>query len=293
MPVAALSGRRQLVTGGRYAARMLAVGSFVALGDSFTEGVGDYYQDGASCRGWADRLAELIAARQAAANEPTLRYANLAIRGKLLGQVIEEQVPAALALRPGLVSVAAGGNDLLRPKANPDDLAASFEQLVAGLRGAGCQVLMFTGFDPGSFPLIRLIRGKAAAYNAQLRLIAERYECLLADLWAMRVLADSRMWCEDRLHLAAEGHRRVALRAAEVLGAPVDEDWRAPMPATAAAAPDPRAPVRQVRSPQWLAARRQDARWVRKYASPWLYRRLRGISSGDGMTAKRPDLAAP
>ena len=277
---------------------MLAVSSFVAVGDSFTEGLGDCYQDGVSCRGWADRLAELIAARQAAArqaatNEPTLRYANLAIRGKLLGQVIEEQVPAALALRPGLVSVAAG-NDLLRPKANPDDLAASFEQLVAELRGAGCQVLMFTGFDPGAFPLIRLIRGKAAAYNAQLRLIAERHECLLADLWAMRVLADRRMWCEDRLHLAAEGHRRVALRAAEVLGAPVDEDWRAPMPATAAAAPEPRARARarQVRSPQWLAARRQDARWVRKYASPWLYRRLRGISSGDGMTAKRPDLAA-
>ncbi len=260
---------------------MLAVSSFVALGDSFTEGVGDYYQDGVSCRGWADRLARLIAARQAAANEPALRYANLAIRGKLLGQVIEEQLPAALELRPGLVSVAAGGNDLLRPRADPDELAAQFEQLVAGLRGAGCQVLMFTGFDPGGFPLIRLIRGKAAAYNAQLRLIAERRECLLADLWAMRVLADRAMWCQDRLHLAAEGHRRVALRAAEVLGVPVDEDWRAPQPAAAAA------------TPQWLSARRQDARWVATYASPWLYRRLRGISSGDGMTAKRPDLAAP
>jgi lysophospholipase L1-like esterase len=259
---------------------MLAVSSFVALGDSFTEGVGDYYQDGASCRGWADRLAGLIAARQDTANEPALRYANLAIRGKLLGQVIDEQVPAALALRPDLVSVAAGGNDLLRPKAQPDELAAQFERFVVELRGAGCQVLLFTGFDPAGFPLIRLIRGKVAAYNAQLRLIAKRHDCLLADLWAMRVLADPAMWCEDRLHLAAEGHRRVALRAAEVLGMQVDEDWRAPRPAAA------------VNSPQWLAARRQDARWLRKYASPWLYRRLRGISSGDGMTAKRPDLVA-
>jgi lysophospholipase L1-like esterase len=146
---------------------MLDVNSFVALGDSFTEGVGDYYEDGLSCRGWADRFAEDLAAQRA----PGLRYANLAIRGKLLDQVIEEQVPAALALAPDLVSVAAGGNDLLRPRADPDQLAAMFEEMVVALRMAGSQVLVFTGFDPGGFPLIRLIRGKVAAYNAQLRLL--------------------------------------------------------------------------------------------------------------------------
>jgi lysophospholipase L1-like esterase len=270
---------------------MLAVSSFVALGDSFTEGVGDYYQDGARCRGWADRLAEHIAAGQVAAGGPSLRYANLAIRGTLLGQVIDEQVPAALALQPELVSVAAGGNDLLRPRSDPDQLAASFDEVVAALRGAGSQVVVFTGFDPGGFPLIRLIRGKAAAYNAQLRLIADRHGCLLADLWSMRVLADRRMWCEDRLHLAADGHRLVALRVAEVLGVPVDEDWRTQTAATEPAPHDGGA-ARLASAPHWLAARRQDARWVRKYASPWLYRRLRGISSGDGMAPKRPDLAA-
>jgi lysophospholipase L1-like esterase len=252
---------------------VLPVGSFIALGDSFTEGVGDPYPDG-TCRGWADRFAA-----QLATASPGVRYANFAIRGKVLRQVVDEQVPAAVALAPDLVSIAAGGNDLLRPKSDPDALAATFEHAVEALRQAGSQVMLFTGFDPGGFPVIRLIRGKAAAFNAQLRLIARKHGCLHVDLWSMRVLRDPREWCEDRLHLAADGHRRVALHAAEVAAIPLTADWREPLP------PDPAGP------PHWLAARQQDAYWARTYAVPWLQRRLRGTSSGDGMGPKRPDLA--
>ena len=251
---------------------LVAPGSFVALGDSFTEGVGDLYPDG-TCRGWADRFATHLAAVS-----PGLRYANLAIRGKVLRQVVEDQVPVALDLAPDLVSIAAGGNDLLRPKADPDALAATFGQAVASLRAVGAQVMLFTGFDPGGFPLIRMIRGKTAAYNAQLREIARRHDCLHVDLWSLRVLADPREWCADRLHLAPDGHRRVALRACEVAGVPVSEDWREPLPADADGAPG------------WLIARNRDLHWARTYALPWMQRRLRGVSSGDGMTPKRPDL---
>ncbi len=250
---------------------MLSVGSFVALGDSFTEGVGDPYPDG-SWQGWADRFA-----RRLAAESPSLRYANLAIRGKLVRQVVSEQLPAALDLAPDLVSIAAGGNDLLRPKADPDALAAMFEQAVAALRAAGSQVLLFTGFDPGGFPLIRLVRAKVAAYNDELRAIARRHDCLEVDLWTMSVLADRREWCSDRLHLAPDGHRRVALRACEVVGLPVTDNWREPLAA-------------RPHEPGWLAARRDDLRWAKTYAAPWLQRRLRGVSSGDGMPPKRPDL---
>jgi lysophospholipase L1-like esterase len=250
---------------------MPSVRSFVALGDSFTEGVGDLYPDG-TCQGWADRFA-----RQLGAVSPGLRYANLAIRGKLVGQVVGEQLAPALALGPDLASIAAGGNDLLRPKADPDALAATFEQAVAALRAAGSQVLLFTGFDPGGFPLIRLIRDKAAAYNDRLRAVAVRHDCLHVDLWSMTVLADRREWSPDRLHLAPDGHRRVALHACEVAGVPVTEDWREPLGPPAART-------------GWLAARAEDLHWARAYAAPWLRRRLSGVSSGDGMTAKRPDL---
>jgi lysophospholipase L1-like esterase len=252
--------------------------TFVALGDSFTEGVGDPWPDG-SWRGWADRAAERMAAEW-----PDLRYANLAIRGKVVHQVIEDQIPVAEAMQPDLASLAAGGNDLLRPGTEPDDLAQLFNGAVERLAAAAGRVLLFTGFDPGVFPLIRMIRGKVAAYNAHIRIIAARHDCLLADLWSMRVLADSRMWSPDRLHLSAEGHRRVALRACEVLGVPVDEDWREPL----AVVRGPASGYRTV--PAWAGARWQDARWARAYAAPWARRRLRGVSSGDGQAPKRPQL---
>src|SRR5580693_4746299 len=141
--------------------------SFVAMGDSFTEGLNDAAAGG-GFRGWADRLAGLLAVEY-----PGLRYANLAIRGKLLRQIVAEQVPAAAALSPGLVSIAGGGNDLLRPGADPDTLAELLDAAVARLQGSGARVLMFSGFDPVGVPVIRLLRGRIAAYNMHLRAIAD------------------------------------------------------------------------------------------------------------------------
>jgi lysophospholipase L1-like esterase len=250
------------------------IGSFVAIGDSFTEGLDDPYPDGppGRFRGWADRLAELLAE-----GNPGFRYANLAVRGKLLREVVAGQLPRAAELRPDLVSIAAGGNDILRPASDPDTLAELFDRAVARLRSAGHGVLMFTGFDPLQFPVIRLLRGKIATYNMHLRAIADSRDCQLVDLWSMRPLRDPRAWGTDRLHLSPDGHRRVALRACEVLGVPAAEDWRQPWPPAVA--------------PGWLTGRRQDLSWARHYAAPWAGRRLRRVSSGDGMPPKRPDLA--
>ena len=220
------------------------IGTFVAIGDSFTEGLhdpgypgpvrpdtpdpsdrpdgrdGSAGSDGSDgpYRGWADRVAEALAQRQ-----PGFRYANLAIRGKRLGEVVAEQLPRALELAPDLVSLAAGGNDILRGD-DVDELAAVFEPAVATLQTAGCRVVIFTGFDPKMFPVIRLLRGRIAEYNMHLRGIADARGCDLVDLWSMRTLKDARAWSPDRLHLTADGHRRVALRTCEVLGVPVTQD---------------------------------------------------------------------
>ena len=248
----------------------------MAIGDSFTEGLHDP-DPGGGFRGWADLVAGAMSAQR-----PGFRYANLAIRGKLLGQVVAEQVPRAVELAPDLVSLAAGGNDILRGD-DVDELAATFEPAVAKLQAAGCRVLIFTGFDPRMFPVIRLLRGRIAAYNMHLRGIADSCGCDLVDLWSMRALKDIRAWSPDRLHLTTEGHRQVARRACEVLGIPAEADWRVPLPLA-------RHPSDLPGRSQWLAARRQDARWAREYAGPWLRRRLVGTSSGDGVPPKRPDL---
>ena len=253
------------------------IGTFIALGDSFTEGLDDPRADQPGYLGWADRFAQMLATQQ-----PGLRYANLALRGKRLAQVADEQVPQAVAMAPDLVSLAAGGNDLLGLRSDPDALAQTFDDLVGTLVTAGSRVLIFTGYDP-RYPVLRLIRGKVAVYNAHLRAIAAQHGCDLVDLWAMAVLRDPRALSADRLHLTPAAHHRVALRTCEVIGAAVGEDWREPWPAPEGAI----APGRSA----WLAARRTDLRWAQAHAAPWVARRLRGVSSGDGLAPKRPELA--
>ncbi|WP_338601109.1 SGNH/GDSL hydrolase family protein [Saccharopolyspora sp. SCSIO 74807] len=244
--------------------------SYVALGDSFTEGIADP-SPGGGYRGWADRLAETLAA-----TDPQLRYANLAVRGKLLKQITEDQVPSALGLRPALFSLVGGGNDIIRPGSDPDALAAMFDDAVRELRGTGADVLIGTGFDTLSTPVLRRVRGKVGTYNAHLRAIADRHDCFVVDLWSMRVLQDPRAWSEDRLHLSPEGHRRVSLRACEALGVEVTQDWRAPWP--------------ELPEQPWRVQRAQDIQWAREHLAPWIVRRLRGQSSGDGRGPKRPQL---
>jgi hypothetical protein len=118
-----------------------------------------------------------------------------------------------------------------------------------------------------------------------LRGIADVRDCYLVDLWSMRFLRSPRAWSQDRLHLTAQSHQRVALRACEVLGVPATEDWRAPL-----AADPPQTALDAVTRAAWLAARREDARWAKEYLAPWIRRRLHGTSSGDGLSAKRPAL---
>jgi lysophospholipase L1-like esterase len=247
---------------------------YVALGDSFTEGLSD--PDPArpgEFRGWADRLAEHLAA---GADGADVEYANLAIRGRLVRQVVDEQVPIALAAQPDLVSLVAGGNDLMRPGADPDELAATIESAVVRIRAAGADVLLATGVDTRQTPILRRIRGKIAIFNANLWSVAARSGAVVLDQWGAGWVQDWRMWDTDRIHLTAEGHRRMALAAAAALGLPGadGEDWRLPLPPQ-----DPRT-VR--------AAVAEEAAWVRGFVAPWIGRRLRGRSSGDGRAAKRP-----
>ncbi|MFE4330984.1 SGNH/GDSL hydrolase family protein [Streptomyces sp. NPDC056831] len=260
------------------------IGSYAAIGDSFTEGVGDPGPDGTFV-GWADRFAVLLADQLPDPDAGTstegsthgnFRYANLAVRGRLLDQIVEEQVPRAKELAPDLVSFCAGGNDIIRPGTDPDDVAERFERAVAELTESVGTVLVTTGFDTRGVPVLRHLRGKIATYTAHVRSIADRYDCPVLDLWSLRSVQDRRAWDGDRLHLSPEGHTRVALRAAQVLGIDVPAD------------PDQEWPPQAQRGT--LEVRRDDIHWAREYLVPWIGRRLRGESSGDHVEAKRPDL---
>lgn len=245
--------------------------SFVAIGDSFTEGLDDWRVDG-SPRGWADRVAEQIGG-----GRPDFRYANLAVRGKLLDQIVADQIPVAERLAPDLVAFCAGGNDLIRLACDTDDLARRFDDALARLSATGAEVFVFTGFDLGRMhPVIRRLRGRVACFNTYTRVAAERHGSQVVDLWGMAPLADPRAWGPDRLHLRPDAHRRVALRVLETLGEPVTEDWRVPLPDDG--------PV------SWRDRQLEDLRWFREFVMPFVRRRLQGRCTGDGFAAKRPDL---
>jgi lysophospholipase L1-like esterase len=246
--------------------------SYVAIGDSFTEGLNDGLPDG-SFRGWADRLAEILAGGRSG-----FTYANLALRGKMLAEIIDEQVPIALETKPDLVTLCAGGNDIIVPGANVDAVAERFEDAVATLRAAGIPVVIFNGPDTKQLSVMHVLRGKVGIYNAHLWAIADRHGARMVDLWAMGALHDRRAWSDDRLHFTPEAHRRIALRTASVLGVPIDGDWREPWPE---------------RSEQstWITSRRSDLEWTKTHLLPWIRRHLKGESMGDGLTPKRPELA--
>lgn len=244
---------------------------YVALGDSFTEGIGDP-EPGipGGHRGWADRVAEELAVRTSG-----FSYANLAVRGRLLQGIWDEQVAPALALAPDLVTVSAGGNDMLRPGSDPDEVAARLDRMIGELSAPGTSVVVFTGPDVGRTPVMRVIRGKVAIFNEHVRALAARHDAMVADLWALRDLSLPEMWAPDRLHFSPLGHHTIARMVLRSLG--VEHGLTEPLP--------PPLPPRS-----WRRARADDLVWAKDYFVPWIGRRLTGRSSGDGVQPKRPEL---
>ncbi|WP_394554397.1 SGNH/GDSL hydrolase family protein [Agromyces sp. MMS24-JH15] len=244
--------------------------SYVAIGDSFTEGVGDDMPDGTQ-RGWADFVALGLAR---AAREP-IGYANLAIRGRKLGPIVEEQLEAAITLRPEVISFNGGGNDMLRPSMPEERVAAMFRGAVHRIRDEGIHVLMLSGANPTEhLPLGRVFDARGARLTEQLRDLATLDGVTFVDNFSDLGLRDIRYWSPDRLHLNALGHARVASNVLTALGVPVPPEWG--VDEVAAAPPGPRS--------------RNTAAYYREFVLPWIGRRLTGKSSGDGRTAKRATL---
>jgi lysophospholipase L1-like esterase len=249
---------------------------YVAIGDSSTEGLEDPDPSGnGRHRGWADRLAEHIARSQ---KEPLL-YANLAIRGRKTREVLEEQLPIALAMKPDLASAFVGTNDAIQPKFDAERVGADLREMWGALRATGATVFSLTLPDLSSkIPLGKPLSGRIAELNRVTREAAKATGVILVDLADHPIATDPRIWHSDRLHANAIGHERVAAAIAHELRIPgVPHNWDAPLPSSA-----PSTVKDRVKS---------EALWARDYLLPWMGRRLSGRSSGDGLTPKRPWLA--
>jgi lysophospholipase L1-like esterase len=242
---------------------------FVALGDSFTEGVGDRNSKLPNgVRGWADRVAEKLAKA-----EPGWHYANLAIRSKRLRHIVDEQLEQALAMEPTLITLYAGGNDILDFGTDMDQLLAQYEELVARLAATGATLVLFTGFDVKVSAMLEPLKKRNTLYNRRVRELAATYGAVLVDYWCFEAFHDRRMWDTDRLHMSKAGHKYLASQVLDHLGVPHKislKEWEPPA---------------RVTLRDW--ARRQR-RWVNDWVLPLFGRKLRGITLGDNLSPRWP-----
>jgi lysophospholipase L1-like esterase len=246
----------------------------IICGDSFSEGMSDQVING-KYRGWADRVADVMAQAN-----PNFTYVNLAVRGKLVAQVIADQVPQAEKFITGkntLVTFHAGANDALRPNYNPELVLPLYTDAVRKLAATGVTLMLFTVLERTGNA------GKAAdlwavrfhAFNENVRAVAQEVGAIVADANEESFFNDRRFLAFDRLHLNPMGHDRVAQAVLEKLELPSNPNWRKPLPPT--------------RKTPWVRSKVNNVAWFLTFALPWLWRRARGKSSGDGRIAKYPE----
>lgn len=241
---------------------------YVAIGDSFSEGVGDERPNGTP-RGWTDRLAEALAVAQP---EPVY-YANFAIRGRLLEPIIAEQLDVALALDPlpTHLTLNGGGNDMMRPKHNMGHLVDLTRHVIERCRAAGVTPVILSGADPSSrLPLGPLLHRRAGMLTDAVAELTAETGTTFVDVFHDQTIRADRFWSGDRLHLNGAGHARVASLVLQAFGLPSPGDEEPGM------TPGSRSPL-------------GEARYYREHVLPWVGRRLTGRSSGDGRQAKFAD----
>jgi lysophospholipase L1-like esterase len=205
-------------------------------------------------------------------------YANLAVRGRKTRDVRREQLAPALAMHPDLVTVFSGVNDIVRRGCNVTAVAREAERMLAAFADTGATVLTITMPDLSDVtPMARLVRDRLLELNERMRETCARTGAHCVDLARAPVTSDLRLWSDDRLHANSEGHTRIAAALAQALGLPGhDGSWAEPLP--------------RGRATSFVGRVGSELRWTGEHLVPWLWRHARGISSGDGRTAKRPTL---
>lgn len=247
--------------------------SYIALGDSLSEGLGDrgFEAQRMHC-GWTDRLAHLLSASANDAGHG-FTFANLALRGSKTRSIMTSQLEAAIRQKPDLVTVMAGSNDIFANRQQLLEVERLLHHGLTRLTMAGIRVLVVNTADPQHLALTRHLRPKAKRMTQLINRVCAQLSLPVLDVHNLQQLADIRYWCDDMAHFSEHGHTLIANQAAEQLKL---EYRHVPTPPNAMAYPD--------RGPVAIGA------WLKRDVIPFLIRRIRGRSSGDGLRAKLPVL---
>ena len=185
--------------------------------------------------------------------------------------VLADQIQAAVMLEPDLITLCAGMNDLLTVRTDLDAMMARYAEGLKTLQQTGALVMVFTAAGLRTVPLFRRLRGRAAIYNELLRDTAEDLGVQLVDFWRFTEYRDPRMWDRDRIHLSSLGHEHMAARVLDALAVPHQ------LATASANLPESSAPVVDMRA---------NLRWAAAFAAPWVVRRVRRMTPGEGVEPK-------
>ena len=247
--------------------------SYVAIGDSLSEGLGDFtFTHDRNHNGWTDRLAGILA-REAADLGYEFHFANLALRGSKLAGIMERQLQHALRLQPDLVTVMAGSNDLLSKPATLSELRNIYSDGLHQLLAAGCDVVVANTINPLHLKVFRPLRNRAERFSEMIGEVAADFEIPVLDVYGIETFDQLIYWAEDMVHFSGHGHIKVANQAAKLL----DLKYRFPEPDPIELTPVTRGML-------------ETMTWVRKDVIPFFQRKLMGVTSGDGLDPKHQQL---
>jgi phosphatidylinositol alpha 1,6-mannosyltransferase len=179
--------------------------TYVALGDSFTAGLVPGEPR------WADEVARALG--------PDTRYENLAWVGATSSDVEHKQLDKALGLRPDVVTIVCGANDVLesvRPDA--DAYAQRLARMFARLRREAPDAEVVTATYPDISRFLDLrprtrarVEKGMRRFNAACRSVARNHGVALLEGFDHPAASERGTYAEDGFHPSEEGHRRAAM----------------------------------------------------------------------------------
>lgn len=244
--------------------------SYSALGDSLSEGLGDFtFLEDRHHNGWTDRLAGILA-KEASESGYEFHYANLALRGSKLSKIMQTQLPMALKLQPDLVTIMAGSNDLMSKPETLPALRRTLSDGVHQLLAAGCDVVLANTINPLHLNLFKPLRHKAELFSTLIETVADEFDVPVLDVYGIKDFEQLVFWAQDMVHFSGHGHIKIANQAAQILNL----NYRYP----------------EVQPSVITRSALETVKWVTRDVIPFFDRKLKGVTSGDGMQPKHLEL---
>jgi lysophospholipase L1-like esterase len=183
----------------------------VALGDSMTAG-GDDDAEGLPCRNWVDWFVELMRRE-----DPAFCAVNLAVKGKKLKDLLDEQLDPALQREPALVSVMIGGNDLrLTRRWEPEPFERDLQQLLHRLAERSHPLVLLATIPDfalvlpfSSYDIRRAMQHAIRAANAIISRVGQAAGAVVVELHREAASYDLDNYSKNLMHPNARGHELI------------------------------------------------------------------------------------